>query len=166
MAPGRRGCARLVASRSATSSGASPVRAPLARRGWPLPISGRSLPSGDTRGGHSMDPKDLRGLPLFESLSKRELERVSRWMDEVDVTEGRHIVDQGALAWEFFVIIDGEAEVLRDGQHQADLGPGDYFGEIALHEGDRRTASVVAKSPMRIAVMLGRDFHEMEEEMP
>src|SRR5207248_9366502 len=102
-----------------------------------------------TRGGN-MDPADLKRLPLFESLNKRELERLGRWVDEVDVPEGRHVVDQGQLAWEFFVILEGQAEVLHDGKHLADLGPGDYFGEMALLEGTRRNASVVAKSPIRL----------------
>ena len=113
-----------------------------------------------------MDPNDLKRLPLFESLGKHERERLSRWADEVDIAPGRHIVDQGQLAWEFFVILEGDAEVLRDGEHVADLGSGDFFGEMALIETDRRTASVVATSPMRLAVMLGRDFKEMEDEMP
>jgi len=113
-----------------------------------------------------MNPADLKPLPLFSTLSKHELERVARWTDEVDVSAGKHLVDQGAFAYEFFVIIEGEAEVRRDGDHVADLGPGDFFGEIALVEADRRTASVVAKSPMRVVVMLGRDFREMEDELP
>ena|SRR5438105_14735365 len=113
-----------------------------------------------------MDPADLQRLPLFESLSKRELSRLARWTDEVDVKGGRHIVDQGDFAWEFFVVIEGEAEVLRDEEHVADLGPGDFFGEVALVETDRRVASVVATTPMRLVVMLGRDFKEMEAEMP
>src|SRR5436309_13566429 len=108
-----------------------------------------------------MDPVDLETLPLFSDLSKRDLEQVGRWTDEVQIGEGRHIVDQGELAWEFFVILEGDAEVLRDGQRVADLGPGNYFGEIALHEGDRRTASVVATTPMRLGVMFRRDFRAM-----
>ena len=84
----------------------------------------------------------------------------------MDVKDGRHIVDQGELAWEFFVILDGSAEVLRDGDHVTDLGPGDFFGELALVGGDRRTASVVARAPTRLAVMLGRDFTQMKDQMP
>ena len=80
--------------------------------------------------------------------------------------EGRHIVDQGEVAWEFFVILDGELEVLRGGETLAVLQQGDFFGEMALEADDRRNASVVAKTPVRLAVMLGRDFREMEEEMP
>jgi CRP-like cAMP-binding protein len=76
------------------------------------------------------------------------------------------VVDQGEVAWEFFVILDGEAQVLRNADELAVLGPGDFFGEMALQANDRRNASVVAKTPLRLAVMLGRDFKEMKEEMP
>ena len=113
-----------------------------------------------------MDSADLKALPLFESLSDHELRRLSRWTDDVDVPAGKHLVEEGAWAWEFFVILEGEAEVLRDGAHLADLGPGDFFGEIGVREHQQRSATVVARSPVRIGVMLERDFHEMEDEMP
>src|SRR2546423_6770287 len=113
-----------------------------------------------------MNKADLKGLPLFETLSDHELSRLSRWTDDVDVPAGKHLVEEGAWAWEFFVILSGEAEVLRNDEHLADLGPGDFFGEIGVREHQQRSATVVAKTPVRIGVMLERDFHEMEEEMP
>jgi CRP-like cAMP-binding protein len=113
-----------------------------------------------------VDPAVLKTIPLFGSLGRRELERLSRWADEVDLEAGKHVVDQGRLAYEFFVIVDGTAEVLRDGEHVNDLGPGDFFGEMALESHDRRSATVTATTALRVAVMLERDFHEMEAEMP
>lgn len=113
-----------------------------------------------------MDAARLESIPLFAGLSHREREQVARWADEVDVKEGRHLVDQGEFAYEFFVIERGTAEVTRDGRHLTDLGPGDFFGEIALLEEERRTASVVATSDMTVIVMTGRDFREMDREMP
>ena len=113
-----------------------------------------------------MDPADLKTLPLFASLSDDELARLSRWADDVDVPAGKHLVEEGAWAWEFFVILDGEAEVFRGSEHLADLGPGDFFGEMGVREHQQRSATVVARTPVRIGVMLERDFHEMEEEMP
>ena len=113
-----------------------------------------------------MNPADLKSIPLFGSLGKRELERVSRWVDQVDVGVGRHLVDQGSLAFEFFVILEGEADVIRNSERVGHLGLGDFFGEMALVAGDRRNASVVATTPMRLGVMLGRDFKEMEAELP
>ncbi len=113
-----------------------------------------------------MDIDRLKTLPLFADLSNRELERIAAWADEVDLPAGKHLIEQGAFAHEFFVIAEGTAEVTHDGQHLADLGPGDFFGEIALLENHRRTASVVATSPLRVVVMFAREFEAMERELP
>jgi CRP-like cAMP-binding protein len=113
-----------------------------------------------------MDERRLESIPLFASLSDRERRQVAHWADEVDIGQGQRLVNQGAFAHEFFVILEGEAEVTREGQHLTDLGPGDFFGEIALETADRRTATVTAKSPMKVVVMFGRDFHQMESSMP
>jgi CRP/FNR family cyclic AMP-dependent transcriptional regulator len=113
-----------------------------------------------------MDAARLKSIPLFAQLSDAEREQVARWTDEVEVDEGKHLVDEGKLAYEFFVIEEGTADVRHGDDVIARLGPGDFFGEIALLEHIRRTASVVATSPMRAVVMFGRDFRAMENEMP
>ena len=113
-----------------------------------------------------MDPARLKSIPLFGALSDAERAKVARWADEVDVDEGKHLVDEGKFAYEFFVIEEGTAAVKHGEEVIAELGPGDFFGEIALLEYVRRTASVVATSPMRAVVMFGRDFRSMETEMP
>lgn len=113
-----------------------------------------------------MDPARLKSIPLFAELSDREREQVARWADELDVAEGKHLVDEGRFAHEFFVIEEGTAEVRHGDEKLTDLGPGDFFGEIALVEHQRRTASVIATTPMRTIVMFGRDFSQMESEMP
>jgi CRP-like cAMP-binding protein len=113
-----------------------------------------------------MDEKRLKTVPLFESLSKQERKQVAHWADEVDISEGRHLADQGDFSYEFFVIEQGSAEVLRDGKHLADLGPGDFVGEMGLLAHTTRNATVVAKSPIVAVVMTGRDFREMAREMP
>jgi CRP/FNR family transcriptional regulator, cyclic AMP receptor protein len=113
-----------------------------------------------------MDAARLKSIPLFAELSEREREQVARWADELDVPEGKHLVDEGRFAHEFFVIEEGTAEVRHGDEKLTDLGPGDFFGEIALVEHQRRTASVIATSPMRTIVMFGRDFRQMEAEMP
>ena len=113
-----------------------------------------------------MDVKRLQGVRLFSTLSRKELERLSRWIDQVDVPEGTELTHQGAFAYEFFVIDDGAAAVRKDGELISEMGPGDFFGEIALLEADRRTATVVASTPMRLLVMHSRDFRAMEKEMP
>jgi CRP/FNR family cyclic AMP-dependent transcriptional regulator len=113
-----------------------------------------------------MDAARLKSVPIFASLSDREREQVSRWADEVDVKAGKHLVDQGRFSYEFFVIENGTAEVTQDGGHLADLGPGDFFGEIGLLGDEPRTASVVATSDMTLIVMTDRDFMEMARSMP
>lgn len=113
-----------------------------------------------------MDPNRLKDVPLFEGLSKKERQQVSQWTDELDVPEGQHLADQGDFAHEFFVIEQGTAEVQQDGKTLHVLGAGDFFGEIALMEAERRTASVVATSPMTLIVMASRDFSTMVSELP
>ena len=113
-----------------------------------------------------MDAKRLESMPLFRDLSRKEREQIARWTDEVDVPAGYLLVEQGRFPHEFFVIESGTVAVTKDGQHLADLGPGDFFGEIAIVEHERRTATVVATSPLTAIVMLGRDFETMADVMP
>lgn len=113
-----------------------------------------------------MDPKELKAVPLFSSLSKKQLEALARWTDEVDVQQDKHLADEGDFAYEFFLIREGTASVEKEGEHIRELGPGDFFGEIGLIESERRTATVIATSPMRLIVMSGRDFRHMADEMP
>ncbi len=113
-----------------------------------------------------MDQRQLAGVRLFSSLSKQELEKLARWTDEVSVRAGDELATEGKFAHEFFVIEEGIAEVRQNGEPIAELGPGDFFGEIGLLEAERRTASVVAATPMRVIVMFQREFKQMEQEMP
>lgn len=113
-----------------------------------------------------MDPKRLKSVPLFEGLSRRDLQQLGRWADEVDIPEGKRLAHQGEFAYEFFVIEDGTADVSKEGRVIATLGPGDFFGEIGLMQTVRRTATVVATSAMRLIVMHRREFSAMEGEMP
>ncbi|MPZ71520.1 MAG: cyclic nucleotide-binding domain-containing protein, partial [Actinobacteria bacterium] len=113
-----------------------------------------------------MDLKRLRSVPLVEGLSKKEIDRLSRMMDEVDLPEGKELATEGEFAYEFFIIEKGTASVTRGGRRVRELGPGDFFGEIGLLESEQRTASVVTSSPMTAIVMTGRDFRTMEEELP
>ncbi len=113
-----------------------------------------------------MDPARLRKLALFAELSDDERQRVARWAEEVEVPVRKHLVEEGELGYEFFVIQEGRAEVRRGDEVIGELGPGDFFGEIALLEEHRRNASVVASEPMRAIVMTRRDFNEMQAELP
>jgi CRP-like cAMP-binding protein len=75
-----------------------------------------------------MDESELRSIPLFQSLTSEERRAIAPHADEIDVPEGTELVRQGEFAYEFFVIEEGTAEVNRDGEHVAELGPGDFLG--------------------------------------
>ena len=114
-----------------------------------------------------MNEARLKSIPLFASLSKRELSQVARTCDEVDVREGRALMTEGDSAYEFFVIEEGTAEVkTADGRRLAELGPGDFMGEMGAMGHAKRSASVVAKSPMTVIVMTDRDLRHLERELP
>ena len=114
-----------------------------------------------------MDAKRLDTVPLFATLSKSDRRLLAGWADEVVVPSGKAITQQGALAYEFMVIMDGSAEVLVDGQRVSDLGPGDLVGEIGLLASDRRRrASVVTTAPTTVVVVTGAQFRAMVRDMP
>ncbi|MGH9247672.1 MAG: cyclic nucleotide-binding domain-containing protein [Acidimicrobiales bacterium] len=108
----------------------------------------------------------LAAIPLFSACNKRALQKLARAGDEVDVAAGRVLVDQGAAGREAFVILDGKASVKRGNRKIATLGPGDYFGELALLDRGPRTASVVTETPMRVYVLDSRHFEGVLEEIP
>ncbi|MGH2728223.1 MAG: cyclic nucleotide-binding domain-containing protein [Actinomycetota bacterium] len=108
----------------------------------------------------------MKTIPLFAALSDKDLSRVAQLADEVDVKGGEHLVDEGRFAHEFFVIEEGEADVVHDGKTLATLGSGDFFGEIALIKTERRTASVIAKTPMKLVVMFGPNFRSVASDLP
>ena len=113
-----------------------------------------------------MDEQHLMSIPMFASLDQRDLRRVAKHADEVDVDAGKALLRQGEFAYEFMAIEDGRAEVLRDGEHVADLGPGDVLGEIAALERGKRNASVIARSPMRLAVMTAYEMRQLASDIP
>jgi CRP/FNR family cyclic AMP-dependent transcriptional regulator len=113
-----------------------------------------------------MQVAELAKVEFFGGLSKRELEQLAQWTDRVSVSQGHELAREGEFAHEFFLIEDGIADVVQDGDKIATLGPGDFFGEIGLLETERRTASVVAASDMQLIVMFQREFKQMEREMP
>lgn len=113
-----------------------------------------------------MDSKTLEGIGAFSGLSKAELEKLAGWTFELEVPAGEELTKEGRLAHEFFVIEDGAVEIRREGERIAELGAGDFFGEIALLDGGPRTATVVATTPLRLIVMSAHEFRRMEQELP
>lgn len=100
----------------------------------------------------------LRRSPLFEGLSRKQLAQIARLSDDLEVAPGTALCREGTRGQEFFVIIDGEAEVTRGGRQVATVGAGDFFGEIALLERVRRTATVTATKPLSFFVISADAF--------
>src|SRR5829696_6669226 len=100
-----------------------------------------------------MDESSLRSVSLFEALTNDERHTVAQHADEIEVPEGTELVRQGEFAYEFFVLEEGTAEVVRDGERVAELGPGDFLGEIGIVGQVVRNATVVTTSPARLIVM-------------
>jgi CRP-like cAMP-binding protein len=113
-----------------------------------------------------MDEARLQAIPLFAGLKKKERRAVAQQADEVDVEPGRHLVRQGEFAYEFFAIEEGTAEVRRGEQYLAELGPGDFFGEMGLVGDTPRNASVIAVSPLTAIVMTASAFRQIDRDLP
>lgn len=108
----------------------------------------------------------LEALPLFEDLSRRQLIEIARLTDDLAVPDGTVLCEEGSRGDEFFVIIDGEAAVTRHGEQLATLRSGDFFGEIAVIEPVRRTATVTAATPLRFFVVSERSFGSLLDTNP
>jgi CRP-like cAMP-binding protein len=110
--------------------------------------------------------KLLQGVPLFSRCSGKELEALSLIADELDFKEGRELAREGAAGREFFVIVDGTAEVTRGKRKLRTLSDGDFFGEISLITRLPRTATVKTVSPLRALVITDRSFRRMLDDSP
>jgi CRP/FNR family transcriptional regulator, cyclic AMP receptor protein len=108
----------------------------------------------------------LQRAPLFASCSKDELALIGGIADEIDLSEGKELTRQGAPGREFFVLIEGTADVVKDGEKVNALEGGDFFGEIALLHHAPRTATVTATSPVRALVITERSFKRLLDESP
>ena len=108
----------------------------------------------------------IKHTPLFANCSKRELEEIAHLADEIDLNQGKEMTRQGSPGREFFVLLEGEAEVTKDGEVINQLSGGDFFGEIALVSDSPRTATVTATSPVRALVITDRDFRHLMKDQP
>ena len=113
-----------------------------------------------------MEPGRLAGLPLFAVLDDDQRAEVAARTREVTVDAGATVAAQGDNAYEFFVIENGQAEVRRGDDVIATLGDGDVVGEIGLLVTGKRSASIVATTPMTLVAMFARDFRQVERQMP
>jgi CRP-like cAMP-binding protein len=113
-----------------------------------------------------VDATRLKSIPLFEEMGDEELAQIAPFAQEVAVQEGKVLVREGDYSYEFMAIEEGTAEVTRSGEHLADLGQGDFFGEMGLLEKTLRNATVTAETPMRLITLTGWDLRRVERAAP
>lgn len=108
----------------------------------------------------------IKAVPLFAECSKRDLNEIAGIADEIDLREGKELTKEGKQGREFFVLIEGEADVQKGSRRINRLGPGDFFGEISLVTRRPRTATVTATTPVRALVITDRSFRALLEHQP
>lgn len=108
----------------------------------------------------------IRHTPLFEHCSKKDLAQIAQIADELDLRAGKVLIREGDRGREFFVIVSGEVEVRRKGRKVATLGPGTFFGEMALLSQAPRSATVTALTPLDVLVIMDRAFVGLLDRMP
>jgi cAMP-dependent protein kinase regulator len=114
-----------------------------------------------------MDESRLQSLPLFEGLTTAERRTLARMLDESSVPAGTTLVQQGDSGYEFMVIEQGTVDVLCDGERIDSMGPGDFFGELAvLQAGGRRNATIVASSDVRVLRLTAHYTRVVRDSMP
>jgi len=109
---------------------------------------------------------DLSTIWLFSTCSSRDLRTIRRALEEVTVKTGRVLCEEGTIGREFFIIVEGQASVRRNGRKIASLGPGQYFGELALLDRRPRSATVVSDTDMVLLVLGQRQFHGVLDAVP
>jgi CRP-like cAMP-binding protein len=112
----------------------------------------------------SMDPNRLTAIPLFSSLSPEEARRLAAFATETSAAEGQILMKQGDYSTELIAVEEGTADVVRDGQVVASVGPGDLIGEMGLLQREPRNADVIATSPMRLMKLTHWEIRRMSEE--
>jgi CRP/FNR family cyclic AMP-dependent transcriptional regulator len=108
----------------------------------------------------------LKQVPLFSRCSKKELGEIARIADEIDLPEGKVLTREGGRGREFFVLLDGSADVRRNNRKIKSLGTGDFLGEISLVTKAPRTATVTTSSPVRALVVSEQNFRRLLEKSP
>jgi CRP-like cAMP-binding protein len=108
----------------------------------------------------------LRRAPLFSELSKKELTQLARMSEDLELDAGTVLCREGGFGAEFFVLVEGEVEVTRRGKPVKRAGGDEFFGEIALLENIARTATVTAKTPLRLFVLTSREFSSLVAQSP
>jgi len=109
---------------------------------------------------------DLAGIALLDDLEPEELTKIAPWFEVQDVSPGVNLTGEGASGYSFYILSDGTASVTIDGVEVNTLGPGDFFGELAILGDGVRTATVTTTSPSRLLVLFGTEFRQLQQEQP
>ena len=109
---------------------------------------------------------DIAAVPIFSSLDPDQLATIANWFDAEDVGEGVKLVGEGSHGYSFFVLAEGTASVTAEGEELATLRAGDFFGEVAMLDSGRRTASVTSTAPARLFVMFGTEVRQLQDAYP
>ena len=113
-----------------------------------------------------MDTDAIATIPVFAGLNSAQQDSVANACQELDVDAGTKLTEEGDFGYAMFAVTSGSADVLKDGKVIRSLGPGDVLGEIAVLSGGRRTATVVATTPMRLVMLFNRELWRLERELP
>jgi cAMP-dependent protein kinase regulator len=113
-----------------------------------------------------MDPARLKRIPVFADLSDEERDHVAALAAEVSVPESKELVREGDYSYDVLAIEEGTASVDRHGEHIADLGPGDVFGEMGVLKREQRNATVIATSPMLLVTLTSWDIRRLQKTAP
>lgn len=108
----------------------------------------------------------LSNVPLFSACSQKELARIAKATDEVNLPDGRVLMNQDESSREAFIIVSGKAVVRRNNRKVAELGPGSMIGELGLLDRGPRTATVVAEGPVDVLVLGPREFAALLDDVP
>jgi CRP-like cAMP-binding protein len=109
---------------------------------------------------------DLEGVPLFASLDDSQRAELACWFEKRSVDSGTCLTGEGTPGYSFYVLADGTAEVTSGDNRLATLGPGDFFGEVALLGDGRRSATVTTTAPSTVLAMFGTEFRRLADAQP
>ena len=113
-----------------------------------------------------MDVSQLKTVDLFAEVPEEALAKIAPFTQVDEFAPGREVIKEGGFSNDFYVITEGTAKVEREGEHLADLGPGDVFGEQALLEKQQRSATVTATSTLRVIKIEHWELSRMKKAMP
>jgi len=108
----------------------------------------------------------LKKVPLFSNLSQRQLGKISKHVDQVQVGQEKVLAQEGKIGWEFIYVLDGKARVEKSGKLIRQLSRGDFFGEISLIDGEPRTATVITETDMTLLTVHKRSFDHLLDAIP